>query len=297
MKNTKYTSSQCHVFRTIWGCCQCRWLLKKQCFPSCLPPFITKATDDLDSKLFHISSTKDPEVLSKYKSSLVVRLILVNTTYKLNVMDLEWRPQGCNSLFRLSITKPANTQQGTTGHDTTHSRVAGEFWLRMTGQVLNFKIFLLHLHCLYIERIPRWSHLEEASGALQLSLLLKVGRIMRSDQVAFTLFLETSKDGGCRTSTSNLPQLDCHHHKETPPWALNLKCNMVCFIKIPNHGVQRVETSPSSWPNFENDSSYQDFAYPLPDHPYGRAWRTDLHNTLKRPSATKQCMSFYIAIF
>jgi len=37
------------VLCTIWGCCHYRWLLKKQCFPSCLPPFNTKATNDLDS--------------------------------------------------------------------------------------------------------------------------------------------------------------------------------------------------------------------------------------------------------
>lgn len=72
---------------------------------------------------------------------------------------------------------------------------------------------------------------------------------------------------------------------------LNLKCNAICYNKIPNHGVESVEASPLSWPNFANDSSYQDFAYPLPNHPYCRAWRTDLHNMLKRPSATKQCMS------
>lgn len=27
---------------------------------------------------------------------------------------------------------------------------------------------------------------------------------------------------------------------------LNLKCNAICFNKIPNHGVQKVETSPLS---------------------------------------------------
>lgn len=44
----------------------------------------TEATNDLDSKLFHISSMKDPKVLCKYKSSLVT-----NTSYKLDVMDME----------------------------------------------------------------------------------------------------------------------------------------------------------------------------------------------------------------
>lgn len=43
----------------------------------------------LDSKLFHTSSTKDLKVLCKCKTSLVVTLILANTPYKLNVMDLE----------------------------------------------------------------------------------------------------------------------------------------------------------------------------------------------------------------
>lgn len=57
------------VFSTIWGCCHCRWWLKKQCFSSGLPPFTTKATNDLDSKPFHISSTKDPKVLCKCKTS------------------------------------------------------------------------------------------------------------------------------------------------------------------------------------------------------------------------------------
>lgn len=225
-------------------------------------------------------------------------LILVSIPYKLNVTGLEWRPQCCNALCRASITKPANTWAGTTACDSTQNIGVGEFWLRVSGQALNFKKFSI------TSSLPVYW---EDHRIIPFRRVLGISLPPAQSRVHYEV---RSGISGLHLAWSQKPPrmeqpvpLVCRHSKKVFPYnqpnlrrgfqdlcrspfsitQLSFTDNAVCFPKISNPGLHKVETPPSSWPNFENHSSYQAFTYHLTDHPYCRGWITDLHNTLRDP--------------